>query len=200
MEISPEMVGAKYLFLYGPQGQFKYHLAQRSPVIWSKEDIKKQGYENPKHDFYFIFHIDKPVSEGDLATMEIDVKKIENALRERGKFNVAYNKDPMAISMSEFVNCAVNKQEQTIEPEPEPEPTPQPQPKAQPAHIGYCIRCGKEIEYTYRTAYLRFYCKDCWREWNNSGRDPKHIEHYCHRCGKPLPSSFQNPIHLPSCD
>ena len=197
MEISPEMIGAKYLFLYGPQGQFKYHLAQRSPVIWSKEDIKKQGYENPKHDFYFIFHIDKPVSEGDLATMEIDVKKIENALRERGKFNVAYNKDPMAITMTEFVNCAKDNNQPIVE----PTPAPQPQTKQTSDHIGYCIRCGAEIDYAYGQYRPRFYCKNCWRDWyNNDNCDPDKIEHFCHRCGKPLPSSYNNPIHQPNCD
>ena len=191
MEISPALVGAKYLFLYGPCGQFKYRLAEESPVIWSRDDMIQQGYENPRYEFYFIFRLGELLVEGDLANLKIDEKKIEDILRAKGKFKVAYDKDPFAISLTELVNCASAEQDapkagETIE---------QPQ-QVQQKHYGYCIRCGKEIPYD----PSRCYCKSCWYEWYRRGSNYNQIEHYCHRCGKALPASFNNPICQPNCE
>ena len=66
-------------------------------------------------------------------------------------------------------------------------------------HIGYCIRCGKEIDYTFGDDKPRYYCKDCWKDWYHLGHDPKQKEHYCHRCGKRHPSSVDKPICWPDC-
>ena len=66
-------------------------------------------------------------------------------------------------------------------------------------HIGYCIHCGKEIEYTFGEEKPRYYCKDCWREWYHNGSNTKQKENYCHRCGKPHPSSVEKPLCWPNC-
>lgn len=66
-------------------------------------------------------------------------------------------------------------------------------------HIGYCIHCGKEIEYTFGEEKPRYYCKDCWREWYHNGSNAKQKENYCHRCGKPHPSSVEKPLCWPNC-
>lgn len=186
--ISPELVGARYLFLYGPNGQFKYRLSEDGAKLWSKDDLAKQGYENPRHDFYLVFHLGDLIEDGELGQMAIDPKKIDDMLRSKGFFNVPYNRDPVAISLSEFVSCAADDA-------PTSQIEAQPQAAATSKHIGYCIRCGKEIDYNPG----RCYCKSCWRDWYNSGSNYKQLEHYCHRCGKPLPSSFNNPTHQPNC-
>ena len=61
-------------------------------------------------------------------------------------------------------------------------------------HYGYCIHCGKEIEYSFGCVNHRYYCKSCWREWYNKGHNPKQIEKYCHRCGNEYKSTFELPI------
>jgi hypothetical protein len=105
VEISPALVGAKYLLLYGAQGQFKYRLAETSPTLWSKEDLKKKGYSNPHHDFYFMFHLSEQLVDGDLAQMQIDINKLESLLRSKGKMDNIFGRDPFPISMTELVNC-----------------------------------------------------------------------------------------------
>lgn len=66
-------------------------------------------------------------------------------------------------------------------------------------HLGYCIHCGKEIEYTFGEEKPRYYCKDCWKEWFHNGSNTKQKENYCHRCGKPHPSSVEKPLCWPNC-
>lgn len=191
MEISPALVGAKYLFLYGPCGQFKFRLADESPVIWSKDDMIRQGYENPRHEFYFIFQLGEMLVDDDLAKLKIDEKKIEEILRAKGKFKVVYNKDPFAISLSELVNFALTEQEakgdSVVTERPQQVPL---------KHYGYCIRCGKEIPYDPSHCY----CKGCWYDWYRNGSNYNQMEHYCHRCGKELPASFNNPTCQPNCE
>ena len=64
-----------------------------------------------------------------------------------------------------------------------------------PNEKGFCIRCGKRIDFN----PSRCYCKSCWYDWYRSGSNNTQIERYCHRCGKPLPSSFNNPTHQSNC-
>ncbi len=88
------------------------------------------------------------------------------------------------------------KPEEPQEPVAQPMPT---KPTTAQQHFGYCIRCGKEIEYTYGDPKPRYYCKDCWREWYRNGSNPKQKEYYCHRCGKQHRSSVEKPICWPDC-
>lgn len=166
IDISAELVGAKYLFLYGAQGQYKYRLASESPVIWSKDDMIKQGYINPHHEFYFIFQIDKLLVDGDIAKMQIDVKKVESILRKRGKMHLGFDKDSIAITMSEFVNCVVSD-------------------TADATSIGHCIRCGKQIPRSMSKLYSHFYCEADYQSWARYGNN-RYKETYCHICGKKI--------------
>jgi hypothetical protein len=165
IDISAELVGAKYLFLYGPQGQYKYRLAGENPVIWSKDDMIKQGYINPHHEFYFIFQIEEALVNGDIAKMQIDVKKVENLLREKGKMHLGFDKDSIAITMSEFVNCIASDTDSPL--------------------MGHCIRCGKQIPRSTSKLYSYFYCETDYRNWARYGNN-RYKETYCHICGKKI--------------
>lgn len=165
IDISAELVGAKYLFLYGPQGQYKYRLASENPVIWNKDDMIKQGYINPHHEFYFIFQIEEALVNGDIAKMQIDVKKVENLLREKGKMHLGFDKDSIAITMSEFVNCIASDTDSPL--------------------MGHCIRCGKQIPRSTSKLYSFFYCETDYRNWARYGNN-RYKETYCHICGKKI--------------
>ena len=55
-------------------------------------------------------------------------------------------------------------------------------------NVGYCIRCGKEIEFDAN----RPYCVSCWQKWNG---DTDNLENYCHMCGKRKAGiTFNHPI------
>jgi len=86
-----------------------------------------------------------------------------------------------------------------LQPEELEEPEPISEPVAQQKHYGYCIRCGKEIDYSYGSDQPKYYCKDCWRDWYRSGHDTSLKEHYCHRCGKSHPASVDKPLCWPDC-
>lgn len=86
-----------------------------------------------------------------------------------------------------------------LQPEELEEPEPISEPVAKQKHYGYCIRCGKEIDYSYGSDQPKYYCKDCWRDWYRSGHDTSLKEHYCHRCGKSHPASVDKPLCWPDC-
>ena len=67
--------------------------------------LKKKGYSNPHHDFYFMFHLSEQLVDGDLAQMQIDINKLESLLRSKGKMDNIFGRDPFPISMTELVNC-----------------------------------------------------------------------------------------------
>lgn len=78
-------------------------------------------------------------------------------------------------------------------------PQPKEEPSAPQPHHGFCIRCGKEIEYSFGQDKPKFYCKDCWLEWYRTGHDTKHKEKYCHRCGTAHPATAEKPICWAKC-
>lgn len=165
IDISPELVGAKYIFLYGPNGQYKYRLAETSPNIWSKEDLKRKGYDNPSHDFYLVFSLGDRLIGGDLAVMQIDIKKLEDVLRSKGKLKIGNDKEPVPISMTEFVSCAIELD-------------------APP--MGYCIRCGKQIPLSTSIRQKEsLFCKEHYANWN-AYRNMDFPENHCHACGAKL--------------
>lgn len=78
-------------------------------------------------------------------------------------------------------------------------PQPKEEPSAPQPHYGFCIRCGKEIEYSFGHDKPKFYCKDCWQDWYRVGHDTKHKEKYCHRCGTSHPATAEKPICWAKC-
>lgn len=54
---------------------------------------------------------------------------------------------------------------------------------------GYCIRCGKEIEYDSEKPL----CDHCYKSWAKY-HDPKYEEKYCHSCGKKAKISYEKPV------
>ena len=61
-------------------------------------------------------------------------------------------------------------------------------------HIGYCIRCGKAIDYSFNNEKPILYCKECWRAWRSNGSNPDAPEQYCHRCGKSAKPKYKDAI------
>lgn len=61
-------------------------------------------------------------------------------------------------------------------------------------HIGYCIRCGKAIDYSFHNEKPILYCKECWRSWRSNGSNPNAPERYCHRCGKSGKPKYKDAI------
>lgn len=59
---------------------------------------------------------------------------------------------------------------------------------------GYCIRCGKEIDFF----PMHPYCINCFKAWSRNN-DPQKTENHCHRCGKEESSSINQP-HCNICD
>lgn len=65
--------------------------------------------------------------------------------------------------------------------------------------IGFCIRCGKKIKYSFGEIKPKYYCKDCWLDWYRAGHDTNHKEKYCHRCGTSHPATAGKPICWAKC-
>ena len=60
---------------------------------------------------------------------------------------------------------------------------------------GFCIRCGKEIEFSQNLQDPYPYCYSCYRKWADEGRNENQKETYCHYCGKKAYGiSFRKPV------
>jgi hypothetical protein len=57
---------------------------------------------------------------------------------------------------------------------------------------GYCIRCGKRIEFDPDHPL----CGECFESWNKF-KNPKYVEEYCHSCGKTMKSTKEKPLCKP---
>ena len=85
----------------------KFRLNPNGVRVWSKEELAKRGYKNPKHEFYLIFFIEERVTEGDFATMKFDQTKLKTLLNKYGKDNAGHDKGAVAVPFSELVCCKV---------------------------------------------------------------------------------------------
>lgn len=54
---------------------------------------------------------------------------------------------------------------------------------------GFCIRCGKKIDYDSEI----YYCDNCYTRWKQY-KNPNYQEKYCHICGKPTQTSAYRPV------
>ena len=59
---------------------------------------------------------------------------------------------------------------------------------------GYCIMCGKEIDYF----PLHPYCIKCYKKWAREN-NPEQIENHCHRCGRNEDATINQP-HCEICN
>lgn len=182
IEITPGVAAAKYLLLYGSRGIFKYMLKENSgPKVWMKEDLLRGKYPDPHHDTYLVFTLQDEVTDGDFGSMEIDEVKLRKVMAEHGKLATAYDKPPVAITMTELVNCRKDDYN----------------PK--PIESGFCIRCGNTIPLakSFRSRAL-FFCEDCYKEWSfyNNQNYPEKV---CHLCGKPSTTEDRRTAATPLC-
>lgn len=105
LSISSSVCAARFLLLYGKKGTYKFMLKPNNVRIWDKQDMIDDGYENPHHDFYLVFFIEKQVMEGDFAKMEIDREKLTNLLNQHGKDHAGHDKGAVAVKFSELASC-----------------------------------------------------------------------------------------------
>ncbi len=105
LNLSASVCGAKFMLLYGKSGTYKFSMKPNSVRVWDKQDMIKDGYVNPHHDFYLVFFIEEQLTEGDFANMEIDMDKLKSLLNKYGKDNANHDKGAIAVRMSELVSC-----------------------------------------------------------------------------------------------
>lgn len=108
LNISPSVCAARYLLLYGRNGEMlKFALEQNKTKVWSKEMLERSGYCNPSHDFYIVFSIEKQINDGDFGMMKIDRYKLKALLNRYNKDNAGHDKGAEAVRMSELVSCKI---------------------------------------------------------------------------------------------
>ncbi len=107
LDISASVCAARFFLLYGKGGTTKFRLKANGMRVWSKEELAKSGYKNPRHEFYLMFFIEERVTEGDFANMKFDQVKLKNLLNKYGKDNAGHDKGAVAVPFSELVGCKV---------------------------------------------------------------------------------------------
>lgn len=78
--LAKENISAKYLILHSRDELIInkiFQLNNSGPKIFSKNDLIKKGYPNPKGDLYLVYEIEKDVSE-EFQNVSIDLKKLIN--------------------------------------------------------------------------------------------------------------------------
>lgn len=182
IQITPEMARAKYLLLYGDEGEFRYSIeTSRGPIIWTKEDLLQKQYPNPHHDTYLVFKLKDEITEGELATMQFDKVALRRLVQEHRAMGTEYDKEPVAVTLSELVNCSKDIVGEKVQDE------------------GFCIRCGKSIPVAGTFKYVqRFYCEDCYNEWARY-KNINYGESVCHLCSKPSEPDDKRTALIPLC-
>ena len=107
LDISASVCAARYFLLYKKDGVAKFRLKPNSMRVWSKEELAKSGYKNPRHEYYLMFFIEERVTEGDFANMKFDQTKLKTLLNKYGKDNAGHDKGAVAVPFSELVCCKV---------------------------------------------------------------------------------------------
>jgi hypothetical protein len=105
LDLTPNVCAARYMLLYGKTGTYKFSLKPNSVRIWSKAELEKSGYRNPKHDFYIVFFIDKQLIDGNFALTEFDMDKLKAMLNGYGKDNAGHDKGTVAVPFAELIKC-----------------------------------------------------------------------------------------------
>lgn len=105
LELTPSVCAARYMLLYGINGTYKFCLKPNSVHVWSKAELEKSGYKNPRHDFYIVFFIDKQLVDGDFAKTKFDRDKLKAMLNEYGKDHAGHDKGTVAVPFAELIKC-----------------------------------------------------------------------------------------------
>jgi hypothetical protein len=97
------------MLLYGKNGTYKFSLKPNSVRVWSKKEMEKSGYKEPRHDFYIVFFVDEQLIDGDFAKTEFDRDKLKAMLNEYGKDNAGHDKGAVAVKFSVLIGCKSNQ-------------------------------------------------------------------------------------------
>jgi hypothetical protein len=114
VDLTPSVCAARYMLLYGKKGMFKFSMKPNHVRVWSKTEIEKSGYVNPRHDFYLVFFIEKQLVDGDFAKTEFDKDKLKILLNKYGKENAGHDKGAVAIRFSDLLSCKASFQIQDL--------------------------------------------------------------------------------------
>ena len=109
LDLTPSVCAARYLLLYGKNGTYKFSLKPNSVRVWSKAELEKSGYKNPRHEFYIVFFVDEQLIDGDFAKTEFDRDKLKAMLNEYGKDNAGHDKGAVAVKFSVLIGCKSNQ-------------------------------------------------------------------------------------------
>lgn len=80
ININSFIINARYLILHGKNELITskiYKLKKNGPLIYSREDLIKNGYPNPSQEFYLIFSIEEDISKM-FDGFKVDLNKIPN--------------------------------------------------------------------------------------------------------------------------
>jgi predicted component of viral defense system (DUF524 family) len=96
-------LGAKFLVLHGPnetKTKKIYHLKEKGPKIYSKQDLIGENYPTPPTgDAYIMFEIEKEISK-EFAHSEFDLTKLNNFK------NFRSSPKPITVSLTELMKVA----------------------------------------------------------------------------------------------
>jgi predicted component of viral defense system (DUF524 family) len=103
LRLSPKETGAKYLLLHGPgettTGRL-YKFTDKGPRIFSKDDMKKNGYINPNHEFYLVYDI-AGEAEDEFNNYQWDVSGLPGYSRNRG------SGFPFSVTLAELMKVKI---------------------------------------------------------------------------------------------
>lgn len=114
LDLSANVCSARFMLLYGNKGIFKFSMNPNKLRVWSKEDLEKSGYKNPRHDFYLIFFLAEQIHEGEFGMMVFDKDKLKSLLNKYGKDHANHDKGAVAVSVSELIGCKAFDIVQTV--------------------------------------------------------------------------------------
>ncbi len=108
LDLSSSVCAARFMLLYGKKSTYKFRLKPNSVRVWGKENMIKDGYKNPHHDFYLVFFLEEQLTEGDFANMEFDKDKLKSLLNKYGKDHANHDKGAIAVPFAELISCKNN--------------------------------------------------------------------------------------------
>ena len=101
LHLSTKKAGAKYLLLH-TKNEAKtsrlFKIKENGPRIFSKNDLLKKSYPDPKQEFYLVYEIEKEIEE-EFQNLEFDIRKLSEYKTNRS------SGIPFSASLTELMNA-----------------------------------------------------------------------------------------------